>query len=812
MISYRLSPSLIVSELAGSGFAIYAPPEPTPCRIKRDLWLALSRLKHETKSLPEWNKYLSALDLQFDFQDLLDKKIILPFEIKDDEANEGLIDYSFSVDSENSNPRQSAQSSSHVGESISIKLFRISPVWPNFVKCVLLNLLWLQFKFLPITLLVVVGYLLFYLLAPVSGGSLFFNSTSELNGNFDVLFRVLIGLLTVNLFSTFTTWMAQSLTGKGDGWIVLRFIFGIIPRFGVHAYSGSALRSTHWSAESNNALLCIAQPLLSRLSLAFTLILLISSGRLQGNLEGSHLYSLANVVLQISLISFCILALPFRMSPGYRLMILFTDLPPSTLGQSVSKLYTFCSLFIDWYKSKDSKQLQHLKEFLSLRSNVGLVLFASAFILLILAKLAIILYLAIPRLATGLPELFGAASKYIFTVLLLFLLIRFLKISIVPKFKAVKENSLLRLDNSLSKRTDQKDLVNPSRNDAINLLTVPKYWLPIVITGAALLFPINRTITGSVVVSNERDLTVRASDDVRVLSVFQRGPSSQIIPKGTRLIRLESSQLERDLFQVYTQIIEYQKSLDTLKAEYQTIQNLLHEINASLASYEKSIIILNGQIDSTRRLSEIGALSQQSAQELLLKLYEYEEQERLKAQKKIELESDLQDISIKIKASEVSLKQSKEWQSSLLMKEKNLLIHMPFDGLITSMTSGLMGSFFSKGETILDLREGSLNFVNVLVPDHDRSLIKVGQNAVVRLYAEPNKSLSALVHSIRPSSDSIDQKVYFQVSLRLLEPLNPNLLQSSGAARVNGGDTNLLLLTVSSIGRFINVDVWSWTP
>ena len=812
MISYRLSPSLIVSELAGSGFAIYAPPEPTPCRIKRDLWLALSRLKHETKSLPEWNKYLSALDLQFDFQDLLDKKIILPFEIKDDEANEGLIDYSFSVDSENSNPRQSAQSSSHVGESISIKLFRISPVWPNFVKCVLLNLLWLQFKFLPITLLVVVGYLLFYLLAPVSGGSLFFNSTSELNGNFDVLFRVLIGLLTVNLFSTFTTWMAQSLTGKGDGWIVLRFIFGIIPRFGVHAYSGSALRSTHWSAESNNALLCIAQPLLSRLSLAFTLILLISSGRLQGNLEGSHLYSLANVVLQISLISFCILALPFRMSPGYRLMILFTDLPPSTLGQSVSKLYTFCSLFIDWYKSKDSKQLQHLKEFLSLRSNVGLVLFASAFILLILAKLAIILYLAIPRLATGLPELFGAASKYIFTVLLLFLLIRFLKISIVPKFKAVKENSLLRLDNSLSKRTDQKDLVNPSRNDAINLLTVPKYWLPIVITGAALLFPINRTITGSVVVSNERDLTVRASDDVRVLSVFQRGPSSQIIPKGTRLIRLESSQLERDLFQVYTQIIEYQKSLDTLKAEYQTIQNLLHEINASLASYEKSIIILNGQIDSTRRLSEIGALSQQSAQELLLKLYEYEEQERLKAQQKIELESDLQDISIKIKASEVSLKQSKEWQSSLLMKEKNLLIHMPFDGLITSMTSGLMGSFFSKGETILDLREGSLNFVNVLVPDHDRSLIKVGQNAVVRLYAEPNKSLSALVHSIRPSSDSIDQKVYFQVSLRLLEPLNPNLLQSSGAARVNGGDTNLLLLTVSSIGRFINVDVWSWTP
>ena len=141
-----------------------------------------------------------------------------------------------------------------------------------------------------------------------------------------------------------------------------------------------------------------------------------------------------------------------------------------------------------------------------------------------------------------------------------------------------------------------------------------------------------------------------------------------------------------------------------------------------------------------------------------------------------------------------------------------LLIHMPFDGLITSTTSGLMGSFFAKGDTLLELREGSLQVVNVLVPDHDRALIQVNQEAAVRLYANPNQSLTARVQSIRPSSELIDEKVYFQVSLRLEEPLSPNLLQSSGAARIKSGSSNLFLLMLSSIGRFVRVDIWSWMP
>lgn len=816
MIHYCLNPNLIVSELSGSGFAVYAPPEPSPYRFNNELWTALSAWKGKRSSKEEWVSYLleSTIsdDKSYDFKGLVDINILVPVEIPVDTQEQTNNQY-LNQDILASKFSPNEQSNSDVGESTSIKLIKINPLWPNSLRRFLLSLFWLQIKLLPLTFFIVSFYLLFYLVGPVASGSLFYDSVFVTNTNFDALSRVLVGLISVNLFSTITTWLAQSLTGNGDGWFVLRFIFGIIPRFGVHSYSGSALRSDNWSAESNKAFLCIAQPLLSRLFLSSTLILLISSGRLQGNVEDSYIYSLANIVLQISLVSFLILALPFRMSPGYRLMILFTDLPPSTLGQSVSKFYLFCSLILNRIRVNTKESRDEISDFLSSKRNILLISFASIFLCLMLAKLFLISFVAIPRLATGSPELFGRASQFIFTILLFALLFRFVRLSIVPKLAAIKSRTSFKDSKTVDQKNEQT--MNKSKlniQDYVSSENFSRKSLIIAFSGLVLFFPINRTITGSVVVSNERDLTVRASDDVRLLSVFEDGPSTRIISQGTHLIQLESIQIEKDLSLANTQIVEYKQNIDTLRAQLNTVNSLLLEADKSLSSYKRSIDILTLQINDASQLLEMGAVSKQYLQELFLSLYELEEEERTKLQEKIQLESDINDIRIKIQASESSLIESSSWLEALLNKKKDLLIRMPFDGLITSNTSGLKGSFFPKGESILELREGSLHIVNVLVPDHDRSLINVGQEAVVRLYANPNKSLLASVSSIKPSSESIDEKVYFQVSLRLNEPLSPSLLQSSGAARINAGNSNLLFLTLTSIGRFINVDVWSWTP
>ena len=814
--SLCLNPKLVVSELAGSGFVVYVPPDPTPYRLTSELWLALQAWVNEIKAKDEWEKYLSGLRSTeasgHDLQGLLEKKILLPFQSSDVQLP---IQSAAGASSKENDDRllgQAKRTDEDVAESASINLIQINPLWSDGIRSFLLSLLRLQIKLLLPICLIILGYLLFLVLAPASGNLLFYESVSAINNSFDVLVGVLIGLLSVNLLSTFTTWLAQSLTGTGDGKIVLRFLFGFIPRLGVNPYAGPALKARQWTAESNNALLCIAQPLLARLSLSSILIVLLASGRLQAGFAGSQLYSLAHVVLQISLISFLILALPFRMSPGYRLMILLTDLPPSTLGRSVSQLYLVLTLFGQWMKSRDQESEHKLKASLSSKRNVGLVLFAFVFVGLIVAKLLIIVGFVIPRLAVGLPAILGGSSQYIYAVILCLLLWRFLLVSIVPKITTMRRKNTLRATRKAEDSQESFDLEKSLSSSKYYAKKLYKNRVLLLLAGIVFIVPIDRTITGSVVVSNERDLTVRAPDDVRLVAVFQKGPSSQVIAADTPLAELQSAQLERDLFQINSDLVELQKSLDSLKEEFHSNQKVLLEVNRSLDSYKKANQILRDQLNGIQRLSESGAVSKQAVQELLLESYELQEEQRLKVQKQMELEADLQEAGIKIKAAEQSFAQSLEWQRSLLSKKKDLMIVMPFDGLITSTTSGLMGSFFAKGETLLELREGSLQVVNVLVPDHDRALIQVNQDAAVRLYANPYQSLSARVQSIRPSSELIDEKVYFQVSLRLEEPLSPNLLQSSGAARIKSGSSNLFLLMLSSIGRFIRVDIWSWMP
>lgn len=814
--SYCLNPKLIVSELADSCVAVYAPPDPTPYRLTNKLWLSLQLWEKETKSVDQWKEHLfypgSTDGLDHDLQGLLDKNILIPAHISDDQLP---VEPSARESSEESADRQfpqAGQGDDDIGESVSINLIKINPLWPDWLRYFFLSILRLQIKLLLPVLLIIFGYLLFLVFAPASSSLNFYSSISEIDNNFDVLIAVLIGLLSVNLVSTFTTWLAQSVTRTGDGRIVLRFLFGFIPRLGVNPYSGPALRQRQWTAESSHAFLCIAQPLLVRLTLSAILIVLLASGRLHGGLAGSQLYSLANVVLQISLISFLILALPFRMSPGYRLMILLTDLPPSTLGRSVSHLYLVLTLLSNWIKNRDQESEVALKATLSSKRDVGLVLFALVFFSLVVAKLIIIVYFVIPRLASGLPAILGGASEYIFAIILFALLWRFLRITIVPKLTPLKSKTLIRSRRQIEDAQDYLDSSQSLSPPNRYFTRLKKNRVLLLLAGAILVVPIDRTITGSVVVSSERDLTVRAPDDVSLVAVFQKGPSSEIIGVGTPLAELQSAQLERDLFQISSDLVDLKKSLDGLEENLKANQKVLLEVKKSLDSYKKAGKIIKDQLIEIQQLSVIGAVSKQAAQELLLQSYELQEEERLKIQKQMELEADLQETGIKIKAAEQSLAQSLEWQRSLLSKKKDLMIVMPFDGLITSTTSGLMGSFFAKGDTLLELREGSLQVVNVLVPDHDRALIQVNQEAAVRLYSNPNQSLTARVQSIRPSSELIDEKVYFQVSLRLEEPLSPNLLQSSGAARIKSGSSNLFLLMLSSIGRFVRVDIWSWMP
>jgi multidrug resistance efflux pump len=811
---FQLNPKLVINSLGAAGFVIYVPPDPAPLRFPGSVWLALDAIADREPTQEQLQQHLSEIPEDYQsfeqyLQWLLSKRILLRVEKPAESLSARPTE---SPRLERKSKIRSVDDSGDTGESNSIPLFTLNPSWPALAQQVLLNLLRLQIWLVVPMLVIVFAYLFFFLLAPAPNALYLLGASAQAPSNIDVLSRMVIALLTVNLLSTALSWLTQSITGLGDGMVSLRFLFGFIPRFGVNSYKGPAFEAKQWSQESDYALLCVAQPLLARLGLASFLILLLASGRVHNGLAGGELYSVANIILDISLFTGLLLALPFRKSPGYRLMILLTDLPPNTLGQSVRHLYSFVHALIRCMIDRDRSSRMALKGSVTSWRDLGLLSFAIIFVTLVILKALVILFIAIPRLASGLPDLFGGASQFIFTAALLILLLRFISSSIFPKF--VKLQS--RRSRASAAETDHSDLLtSPTHSPSSDPGSHPRNYrvaLVALIAGIILFLPINRTVTGSVVVSTERDLTVRAPADVRITRIFQRGPSSQVISAGTPLIQLQSQQLDYDLNQATANLEQLKSELSTLTEQSKSNRNVIRELRASLAISRQAEQVLENQLVITKALIKEGAYSQKMAEDILLRSYDEQSNERVKIQQILELQAEIETDELKIKSVKKAIRQSQDLVKSLLLEKQKLKVHMPFDGLITSSTSGLMWSFVSKGESLLELKEGSLNVVNVLIPDHDRSLVGVSQKAEVRLYAEPSRQLSAVVKSIRPTSELIEDKSYFQASLRLIKPLSPQLLQSSGAARIQTGKTNLFLLIVSSIGRFIHVDLWSWTP
>lgn len=797
---YQRSPKLVVTDLGKGGVVVYAPPDPKPLKISSEIWQVLESFGERFFTAEEWNDCIARAlgQSHSSFQDLnwLCAKGLLR------------------VVEESSDTNSATQHSSVVddlGESRAITLLTFSPRWPLWLRAGLLRAFDLQYRLLPFMLLVILSFIGFFIFSPAPIAEIVLTEAHAELGSIQPLTRILIGLLSVNFISTVMSWLIQSLTGLGDGRIVLRFLFGFIPRFGVNAYSGVAMHASNWTRESQQALLCVAQPLVIRLMLSVVLIALFTSGRLNPGLAGHQLYLLANVVLQISLISSVILALPFRMSPGYRIMILLTDLPSNTIGRSVSRFYSLLEALWRWIVRRDQDSYQKIVQSFSSRRAQALLLFAVVFLALLLAKLCLVLFIVIPRLAKDLPDVLGEASQLLFTLILLALLARFIKISIWPKiFRLTKRRS-----QQFEAQTDSFDKT-PANDQHDTSGIKPSLRLNSLLlafgTSALLLIPIDQIVSGSVVVSTERDLMVRAPQDVVITKILQQGPSTQLVKKGTPLILLESEQLARDLYQSEQELNLLFKDYQSLIESNQSALSVLQEMKESMTTYSTASQVMNDQILEMQSLVKSGAVSRQSIQDLRLELLQLEQEKRLKYQQVLEHEAEMEIQEIKLKAKKDEIAQAQRWNSDLNADQQSLLITMPFDGLIASSTAGSLGSFYPKGETLLELKQGSLNVVDVLIPDHDRTRLKLDQTAIVRLYAIPNQSLTAKVRSIDPIGQVVDEKLFFKASLSLDTPLNAQLFQSSGAARIKSGRTNLISVFANSLGRFIGVDLWSWTP
>lgn len=813
---YLLNPALIVNSLGEKGYVVYVPPNPQPIRIPKNLWLTLQSLSDCALSKSAVNTKLcesivSNSDSEASYDWLFDSGILI--ESVTTSTSETTRPENIDPASNEVQPRR-ISTSLDTGESGCICLLTLKINWNYYFAKALINLFRLQLFLVIPMISIVLAYLLFFLCAPAPNSLYMLGLTGSATASLDTISRMIVALLSVNLFSTLTTWLAQSVTGLGDGKILLRFLFGIIPRLGVNTYKGTAYNMTQWTSESKAALICIAQPIISRLFLASTLIILLSSGRIQPGFYGSYYYSNALVIVNISILTSLILLLPFRKSPGYRLMILLTDLPLNTLSRSLKQLIIFSEALYKSIVLRDSKSKEMVSTALHSKKSIALIAFAILFVTLISIKLLIVLLIAIPRISASLPAFFGPSSQFLFSVILLCLFFRFFSDSILSKLLTIKKPRTKDDKLSESRSSHQQDKTTTCESLTYKLqhlkhrrLTIASICLIIL-----LLIPINRTVTGSVAVASERDLTVRAPTDSRITQILQSGPSTKVVPAGTPIIQLQSQQLDYEINQAKIKLDEALLTRSNLTKERDANVSKLTESLSQLALTQNSQQLLKKQLSASNRLVMQGAFPRKLSEDIQLSIYEEEYKERSIRQAIISIRSDIKKLGSTIRTTTNNIQNLESFQKDLQAEKSKLLIVMPFDGLISSPTSGLMWSFVSKGEPVVEFQEAVPNRVKVLIPDHDRSILKVSQKATIRLYSEPNTRIEATVSAIQPSSTMIDDKSYFQATLALKHPLDPQLIQSSGVARITTGQTTLLSIILTSLGRFINVDVWSWTP
>jgi len=705
----------------------------------------------------------------------------------------------------------------------------------------------LQAWLFPLTVILFVGtiYSFYFGVKPLA---VFLSQRSDpLTG----LSRLLIMLIVINLISVMTSILLSYSLNIDDQKLYLRLKWGFLPRLAKEQNS----KEIKQRATKLEELILVAQPLLVRLYLVVFSILCLY---IYTPIPDASPYSRLNIlvaIIQGALASMIILLIPVRNTPGRRLLEFFGVMPKNYLKISVKRAST---TFSHLFKGEFSQ--------ISLsKSDINSLLFLVALLIAFTIKMLILYNILIPNISAEVPQFAGHWTALIVRIALTILLIRFLYLTFFTKLIASRT----------SKKTDELLIRATPKSYTLGRLDVP---LPNQSLGAAnsflhslhfgitslfssklflafiliiiFLFPFRASVTGSANVTEGESLDIRSSETAAVKQIFQVGPSSVIVKKGTKILELYSPTLSSQLSQQVQLISKLDSDIRTQRTLIQSIRTgsiklegenrdeelqsayaMVQKVKSKITSLQNQIKIQNDQITKLRRLTKSGAISEFQLQNLL------SSQEALTGElegAKSELTSALADVAIaqrkqkidqdvnseeqlskaldELSSAESSLEVGKIALEALEARISHLMLVMPFDGVISSNTRTLLNRTVTPGETILTVKAQPLTQTNALIPEYDRARVRTKLPCVLRLYSISDQEFKGRVSSISPSTVELDGLQYVEVQIQLDDSLPTNFIGSKGYAKIDVGHTCILLNLISPITRFINVDLWSLLP
>lgn len=553
--------------------------------------------------------------------------------------------------------------------------------------------------------------------------------------------------------------------------------------------------------------------------------------------------ALAVTMAQAGLIGIVLELLPLETTDGYRWLVNFFNLPPNMILLAFRVLYSRLT----------GRGLPD-----TLQGWRGWRYLVYALILIVALTLGSIKI--IEQISTGFtksfPDLFGRATQYILIVVVGFFVLRWAAGRLMHKKKGKSPQDDDEDDEEFG---DLDDLREEEDGAGISkYLQEHKALVILVLAGLAMFIPFAYRPGGEIQVLPPLQQQIQAPVSGKIADVHFEGGDGKLIPRGTVVAKMISSEIENDLLTLDQSRSQQLATIDKAKSELAKLQSgaRTEEITGAQAKLDQSLeqmSIASQELESAKVSASYSSMVLPRMKQLYksgsLALLQYEEAKKAADIDKINVEKASKNLASLAKArdeakAQLDLLKSgarpedidsarhtvEAAQADLSRIEQQILytkqqqtesaLLMPFDGyLVDSHLDFKRSAYLKVGDIYATAQNNSQPLVEVQLPEYDMEGVEVGAVAQVKLFAYPNSSLVGKVLSIQPaalpssSSASVETVArMFRVLIEVEKPPFALKAGMTGYAKINAGYQPLGMLLARPIVRFVQIEMWSWLP
>ena len=625
---------------------------------------------------------------------------------------------------------------------------------------------------------------------------------------FGFLGRIMAVIVLVDLLRCFVTGTVGTYVGARVTEFGLRLRFGVIPRLYVRRVGRNQL-------ERSNRLWAYGAAFLVR-------FILIVTGTMLWYLFRATALQLANwgiLILHAGIIGFILLAVPFRISDGYRWITTFFNLPGNLIQLaffSLSRIVTRRPLPTSL--SKDKGFLIRL-----ILYALALVVIWTFFAIKVLTRIS-------QGLASAFPEIFGRATDIITLGIVVFLVGRWALAKVTRK-----------------RRLEQSGTPSPvPEPDAQQSYT--KWVVGILI---ALCIPLPFRPGGSIELLPPRQLDITTPLAGRITDVLYAGGDGRVLEQGTVVARITSDELLHEVEKTREHIVRQEAEISRLTAllnklqqgarteeiaraeaslqrvgeevSVATLQLRSAEVSASFSQRRMEMlqtlydegVYSQLEFDQARRQAEIDAIASQTAKHVV-DARKAARREALAQLNQLQAGARQEEVEAALAELDAAHSAKRNFEQQLLFLENKLLqadLVMPLTGYIREgFLHQKIGRYLQAGATYAMAQSEEEVILLMDVPEYDGVHIREGQTVHVRLFAFPINSLQGEVIRVEPSPSHREGNRVFRVETLVSKedvPWRPGI---TGYAKVHVGWKPLGLILLRPLVRFFQVELWSWLP